>query len=56
MVQHRHGVDADADTELADGKTGLAEMREHIERRIQNGIAVKAPASAGAGFRAVCCP
>jgi hypothetical protein len=56
MVQHRHGVDADADTELADGKTGLAEMREHIERRIQNDIAVKAPASAGAGFRAVCCP
>jgi hypothetical protein len=41
MMQHRHGVDADAEPKLPHGKAGLALLRQHIEGRIQNGVAVE---------------
>ena len=46
MVQHGHRVDADARTELAHGKSGLALARQHVEGGIQDHISVKPPPSA----------
>ena len=49
MMQHGHGVDADAHAELAHRETDLAVARQHVERRIKDGIPVEAAPSARAG-------
>jgi hypothetical protein len=49
MMQHGHGVYADADPELAHRKAELAVARQQVEGRIQDGISVEAPPSARAG-------
>ena len=50
MMQHGHGVDADAEPKLAHGKTGLAVARQHVERRIEDRVLIEAAAPARAGF------
>ena len=56
MMQHRHGVDADAEPKLPHGKAGFALLRQHVEGRIQNGVAVEAPPPARPGFGTGCFP
>ena len=55
MMQHGHGVDADARAELAHGKISLAAARQHVERRIEDRIFVETPPPAGAGLGLACC-
>ena len=54
MMQHGHGVYADADPELAHRKTDLAIARQQVEGRIQDRISVQAPPSAWAGRGLAC--
>src|SRR3989337_2675645 len=49
MVEDRHWADADAPPKLAHGETGLAQAREQVECRLQDGISVETAPSARAG-------
>ena len=50
MMQHGHGIDADALPELAHRKAHLAVARQHVEGRIEDVVAVEAPPAAGLGM------
>ena len=50
MMQHGHRVDADPHSQFPHGKAGLAVARQHVERRIEDGIFVETPPSARAGL------